>query len=63
MGTNRHQDYPGLANALPKGLHERDVELVKAMGSNFLRVSHYPQDPSILEACEKIPLQPTINLS
>lgn len=56
IGTNRHQDYPGLANALPKGLHERDVELVKAMGSNFLRVSHYPQDPAILEACDRLGL-------
>ncbi len=56
IGTNRHQDYPYMANALPKGLHLRDVELVKAMGSNFLRVSHYPQDPAIMEACDRLGL-------
>ncbi|MEJ5962638.1 glycoside hydrolase family 2 TIM barrel-domain containing protein [Pedobacter immunditicola] len=54
VGASRHQDYKGMANALPDALHTRDVELLKAMGGNFLRVSHYPQDPAVLEACDRL---------
>ena len=44
VGTCRHQDYLGRGWALPDEMHERDVRLIKEMGGNFLRVSHYPQD-------------------
>lgn len=54
IGVNRHQDVEGLANALPDVLHYRDVKLLKEMGGNFLRTSHYPQDPAILEACDRL---------
>lgn len=54
IGTSRHQDYPGLGNALPDAMHVRDVERLKAMGGNFLRVAHYPQDPAILQACDRL---------
>ena len=29
------------------------MKLLKEMGSNFLRIAHYPQDPAILEMCNK----------
>lgn len=54
IGTSRHQDYPGMGNALPVALHVRDVELVKEMGGNFLRVAHYPQDRSVMETCDRL---------
>lgn len=54
MGASRHQDYAGLGNAVPKALAVRDVELLKEMGGNFLRVVHYPQDPAVLEACDRL---------
>lgn len=53
MGTNRHQDYFQKGNALRDEMHVRDVKLMKEMGSNFLRISHYPQDPIITEMCDK----------
>ncbi|TDW49168.1 beta-galactosidase [Flavobacterium sp. 270] len=56
IGANRHQDYKDLANALPDALAEKDMQLIKDMGGNFVRVSHYPQDPSILEACDRLGL-------
>ncbi|UOQ74131.1 hypothetical protein MUN79_09690 [Hymenobacter cellulosilyticus] len=43
IGTNRHQDVAGLGNALPDALHEKDVLLLKQLGGNFLRISHYPR--------------------
>ncbi len=55
-GANRHQDYEGLANALPDELHHQDIRLLKAMGANFIRIAHYPQDPAILQACDQLGL-------
>ncbi|HEY9341840.1 MAG TPA: glycoside hydrolase family 2 TIM barrel-domain containing protein, partial [Hanamia sp.] len=54
VGASRHQDFKGLGNALPDAMHVRDVELLKEMGGNFLRIAHYPQDPAILEACDRL---------
>ena len=53
-GLNRHQDYPGLGNALPPRLQVRDAELLKEMGANFVRLSHYPQHPAFLDACDRL---------
>ncbi len=54
IGTNRHQCFENLGNALPDEIHVRDIELLKDMGGNFLRISHYPQDPVIMEMCDKL---------
>lgn len=54
IGTNRHQCYLGKGNALPDELHIEDIRLLKEMGGNMLRISHYPQDPLILEMCDKL---------
>jgi beta-galactosidase len=56
IGANRHQDYKGLANAVPDAIHLRDMKLLKDMGANFIRISHYPQDPAVLEACDRLGL-------
>ncbi len=53
-GVNRHQDFPGIANVLPERLNRRDAELIKEMGGNFVRTSHYPQHPSFLAACDEL---------
>ncbi len=53
IGTNRHQDYLKMGNALSDEMHERDIELLDRMGGNFLRVSHYPQDPVVMEMCDR----------
>ncbi|MDF7814784.1 glycoside hydrolase family 2 TIM barrel-domain containing protein [Hymenobacter sp. YC55] len=62
IGTNRHQDYPGLGNALPTALAERDVQLLKQMGGNFLRVSHYPHDPAVLAACDRLGILASVEI-
>jgi len=54
IGTNRHQCFDKMGNALPDEIHVRDVKLLKDMGGNFLRVSHYPQDPVVMEMCDKL---------
>ncbi|MEP6788158.1 MAG: glycoside hydrolase family 2 TIM barrel-domain containing protein [Acidobacteriota bacterium] len=55
-GTNRHQDYKGLGNAVPDKLHVHDMELIKDAGFNFVRLAHYPQDPSVLQAADRLGL-------
>lgn len=55
-GVNRHQDRQGYGNALPNSLHVKDIEMIKSMGANFLRLAHYPQDPAVLDACDRLGL-------
>jgi len=55
-GTNRHQDYKNFGNAVPDALQTRDLEIIKENGFNFLRLAHYPQDPSVLEAADRLGL-------
>ena len=62
MGASRHQDYEGLGNAVPDALQIRDVELLKEMGGNFLRVAHYPQDPVILETCDRLGILTSVEI-
>jgi len=45
---------PGFGRALPLPQHRRDAELIKAMGLNFVRLSHYPQHPEFLDACDEL---------
>jgi hypothetical protein len=53
-GCNRHESMPGFGRALPRWQHEEDARLLKAMGLNFVRLSHYPQHPAFLEACDRL---------
>ncbi|PTS92432.1 glycoside hydrolase family 2 [Pedobacter sp. HMWF019] len=62
VGASRHQDYEGLGNAVPESLQIRDVELIKQMGGNFLRVAHYPQDPVILQACDRLGILASVEI-
>jgi len=55
-GTHRHEDYAGLANAMPNELHRRDMKMIKEMGANFVRLAHYPQDPEVYKACDELGL-------
>lgn len=55
-GTNRHQDRAGLGNAVPDRLNVRDMQLIKETGFNFVRLAHYPQDPSVLDAADRLGL-------
>ncbi|MEN0002983.1 MAG: glycoside hydrolase family 2 TIM barrel-domain containing protein, partial [Bacteroidota bacterium] len=55
-GTHRHEEHAGYGAALPNELHRRDVEMMKEMGANFVRLAHYPQDPEIYKACDELGL-------
>ena len=55
-GTHRHEDHAGMANALTNQQHRKDIEMIKEMGANFVRLAHYPQDPEIYKACDELGL-------
>jgi beta-galactosidase len=55
-GTNRHQDKAGIGSALSDDEHVRDMQWIKEMGANFVRLAHYPQDPAVLDAADRLGL-------
>ena len=55
-GTHRHEEHAGVGAAMSNELHRKDMELIKEMGANFVRLAHYPQDPEIYRACDELGL-------
>ncbi|MDC6352712.1 glycoside hydrolase family 2 TIM barrel-domain containing protein [Zeaxanthinibacter sp. PT1] len=56
IGVNRHQDLAGFGNAVPVEDQLEDLRMIKALGSNFLRLAHYPQQPEIYKAADSLGL-------
>ncbi|MFD4972081.1 glycoside hydrolase family 2 TIM barrel-domain containing protein [Streptomyces sp. NPDC058424] len=54
FGLNRHQIYPYTAMAMPARVQRHDAELLKKLNCNMVRMSHYPQDPAFLDACDEL---------
>ena len=54
QGTTWHQSYPGMGDALPNSRHYADMVNIREMGCNFFRTSHYPHDPAVIEACDRL---------
>ena len=52
-GANRHQDFPWLGNAVADNAQFRDLARLKDAGFNFLRLCHYPQAESVMDACDE----------
>jgi len=55
-GTNNHQDHAGLGSALPDYVQYYRIRLLKNMGVNAYRTSHYPPTPELLDACDSLGL-------
>ena len=55
-GTHRHEEQAGVGAAMSNEQHRVDMESIKNMGANFVRLAHYPQDPEIYKACDELGL-------
>jgi beta-galactosidase len=55
-GTHRHEEWAGYGNAMPNSLHIKDMQMIKDVGANFVRLAHYPQDPAVYAACDSLGL-------
>ena len=55
-GVNRHQDQAPVGVAIDDEVNRRDIRQIKEIGCNFIRISHYPQDDALLDACDELGL-------
>lgn len=55
MGTNRHQDYAVLGNAVPNSMQWRDAKKLRDAGLTVIR-THYVIDPAFMDACDELGL-------
>ena len=52
-GVSRHQDRKALGNAITKEHHIEDMELIKELGANTIRLAHYQHDQFFYDLCDK----------
>lgn len=53
-GVSRHQDFKNLGNAITKEHHDRDMELIREVGANTIRLAHYQHDQYFYDLCDKV---------
>ena len=53
-GVSRHQDREGLGNALTIKEHQEDLQIIKEMGANSLRLAHYQQAEEFYSLCDEM---------
>jgi beta-galactosidase len=53
-GTHRHEDHAGVAAALTDSIMHQEMQLIKNMGANFIRLGHYQQSTTILNLCDSL---------
>ncbi len=52
-GVCRHQDRPMIGNAITKKEHDEDMELIREIGANTIRLAHYQHDQYFYDLCDK----------
>lgn len=55
-GTHRHEDHAGVGAAMTEEMIRREMEQIKAMGANFIRLGHYQQSEIVLDLCDELGL-------
>ena len=52
-GVSRHQDRKGIGNALTREHHREDMELIREIGANTVRLAHYQHDQYFYDLCDE----------
>jgi beta-galactosidase/beta-glucuronidase len=55
-GVNRHSFWPDSGRCLSEAVHRLDIETIKDMNGNAVRMSHYPPDVEFLALCDELGL-------
>jgi hypothetical protein len=55
-GCNRHSFWPESGRCLSEAVHRLDIETMKDMNMNAVRMSHYPPDAEFLDLCDELGL-------
>ena len=53
-GVNRHNEHPDFGFSMPFSFIKKDVDIIKNMGCNFIRGSHYPNPRELLDYLDQI---------
>lgn len=53
-GLCRHEDHPHFGCALPYEAMMHDLLIIKDLGANSVRTSHYPNDQRFLDLCDEL---------
>ncbi len=53
-GTHRHEDHAGVAAAMTEDMIRQEMQLMKDMGVNFVRLAHYQQSRIVLNLCDSL---------
>jgi hypothetical protein len=53
-GVNRHSAWPDSGRCLSEAVHRLDIETLKDMNGNAVRMSHYPPDVEFLDLCDEL---------
>lgn len=52
-GLCRHEDHPQFGCALPYAAMAADLDIIRHLGANSVRTSHYPNDELFLDLCDE----------
>ncbi len=53
-GTHIHEDFAGVGAALPDAVMRKQMQQMKDMGVNFVRLGHYQQSEMVLSLCDSL---------
>ncbi|MFC6098898.1 glycoside hydrolase family 2 protein [Olivibacter domesticus] len=53
-GTHRHEDHAGVGAAMSDAMILKEMDMMKQMGVNFIRLGHYQQSRVVLNACDSL---------
>ena len=53
-GTHRHEDHAGVGPAMTEAQIRQEMQLMKEMGVNFIRLGHYQQSRIVLDLCDRL---------
>lgn len=51
-GVSKHQDWRGVGNAITPEMMEKDIEIIREMGANTIRLAHYQHDQYVYDLCD-----------